>query len=302
MTEFTIRESAVEDVPEFARIRAVVFPWQGASVANQVNWFRNAAPAAKALRLCAEVDGRIVGFGNCGLNVTTSQVGACDVGVAVLPEFRGRGIGGALLDRFEEHLRSVGGLRARGSSDDTSLDWVKKRGYELGASERYSVVDPRVLPPLPATPDGVTVVPLAEITPEEAHRLDTAAFADEPGDVPYDGMPFEDFMARIWNSPDLDKHVSVVAIVDGMAVSSVLLDVNRETGWSISSGTGTLPAYRGRGIAKLLKSVSLRRAAEAGVTAAYTSNDYSNAPMLAINDWLGYRVTDTQWACLKDLA
>ncbi|GIG57918.1 N-acetyltransferase [Longispora fulva] len=303
MTEFTIRESTVEDVPEFARVRAIVTPWQGASVATQVNWFRNASPAAKALRLCAEVDGRIAGFGNCGLNVTTSQVGACDVGVMVVPEFRGRGIGGALLDRFEAHLRSVGGLRARGGvAEGPGLDWVKARGYELGASERFSVVDPQVLPPLPATPDGVTVVSLAEITPEAAHELDTAAFADEPGDVPYDGMSFTDFMTRVWNGPDLDKYVSVVAIVDGMAVSSVLLDVNRETGWSMSGGTGTLPAYRGRGIAKLLKSVSLRRAAEVGVTAAYTSNDYSNAPMLAINDWLGYRVTDTQWACLKDLA
>ena len=52
--------------------------------------------------------------------------------------------------------------------------------------------------------------------------------------------------------------------------------------------TSTLPEFRGRGLAKLVKAAALRRAAEAGIEAAYTANYDGNTPMLAVNDWLGY--------------
>ena len=42
-----------------------------------------------------------------------------------------------------------------------------------------------------------------------------------------------------------------------------------------------------------------RRAAAAGITAAYTSNDAVNAPMLAVNTWLGYQPTATERSFTK---
>jgi len=65
--------------------------------------------------------------------------------------------------------------------------------------------------------------------------------------------------------------------------------------------TGTIPAHRGRGLAKLVKSVALRRAAQAGVSGAFTSNDDENGPMLAVNNWLGYRRVQTQFGLLPSL-
>jgi GNAT superfamily N-acetyltransferase len=53
--------------------------------------------------------------------------------------------------------------------------------------------------------------------------------------------------------------------------------------------TGTLPEYRGRGLALAVKLASLRWAAARGVTRVFTSNDETNAPMLAVNRRLGYR-------------
>ncbi len=43
-----------------------------------------------------------------------------------------------------------------------------------------------------------------------------------------------------------------------------------------------------------------RRAAASGVTVAYTGNDEANAPMLAINERLGYRPVAAQWSCLRE--
>jgi RimJ/RimL family protein N-acetyltransferase len=52
--------------------------------------------------------------------------------------------------------------------------------------------------------------------------------------------------------------------------------------------TCTDPEYRGRGIARAVKLQSLAQAVELGVSAVYTGNDAENAPMLHINEKLGY--------------
>jgi RimJ/RimL family protein N-acetyltransferase len=48
--------------------------------------------------------------------------------------------------------------------------------------------------------------------------------------------------------------------------------------------------HRGRGIARAVKLQTLAQAFELGVTAVYTDNDSENAPMLHINETLGYQL------------
>lgn len=55
--------------------------------------------------------------------------------------------------------------------------------------------------------------------------------------------------------------------------------------------TGTLREFRRRGLARLVKLATIRWAAEHGITAIYTGNDTENAPMLALNDSLGFHPT-----------
>jgi GNAT superfamily N-acetyltransferase len=68
-----------------------------------------------------------------------------------------------------------------------------------------------------------------------------------------------------------------------------MIRVDRPSGRAHNNLTGTLRAYRSRGLATVLKSHSLHRAAALGVTIAVTDNDETNAPMLAVNAKLGYR-------------
>lgn len=53
--------------------------------------------------------------------------------------------------------------------------------------------------------------------------------------------------------------------------------------------TASLPGYRGRGIARAVKMETLGQAVELGVERVRTDNDSENAPMLHINETLGYR-------------
>lgn len=71
--------------------------------------------------------------------------------------------------------------------------------------------------------------------------------------------------------------------------------------------TGIDPAHRGLGLAKWAKAAMLARVRDErpGVTIVRTGNAFSNAPMLAINDALGFRVTEvrTEWqADVDDLS
>ena len=80
-----------------------------------------------------------------------------------------------------------------------------------------------------------------------------------------------------------------MAYVDGRLAALTMLRVDRPSGRAQNNLTATRREYRGRGLARLLKSHSLHRAAEAGATRAITDNDETNAPMLAVNTALGYR-------------
>jgi len=53
--------------------------------------------------------------------------------------------------------------------------------------------------------------------------------------------------------------------------------------------TGVLREARGRGVARLLKLETLVQAADNGVEAVETDNDSENAPILHLNEELGYR-------------
>ncbi|GIH09304.1 N-acetyltransferase [Rhizocola hellebori] len=297
----SIREATLDDLPAFDLIRQASYSWHYATLAAQRNWATAIPPEARILQLAAEVDGVVVGLGLAALNVTTSEPGVGFATCTVHPRFRRRGIGSALYERLDAHLGTLELRRAQGYALDRPdiVAWAQARGWTSGASARYSAVGLDGLPPIPPTPAGANLVSLSALTPEAVYELDTRAAADEPGDVSHNGMPYDLWLSRLWNSPDLNHEMSQVAVVDGVPVAHTLIEANLHTGRCWSGGTATLPAYRGRGLAKVLKSVALRKAAAAGITTAVTANDYTNAAMLAVNDWLGYKVIDSQRSMLK---
>ena len=93
----------------------------------------------------------------------------------------------------------------------------------------------------------------------------------------------------------------MVVLVGGEAVTATMLITERASGRGENNGTGTLPEHRGRGLALLAKQASLVRAAELGCTTVYTRNDAINAPMLAINRRLGYRLNSLEYTWGKTL-
>jgi RimJ/RimL family protein N-acetyltransferase len=64
--------------------------------------------------------------------------------------------------------------------------------------------------------------------------------------------------------------------------------------------TGTRADLRRRGLARLAKLATIAWAREHGFAAIQTSTDGENAPMLALNESLGYRPVSTETQYLLD--
>ena len=133
------------------------------------------------------------------------------------------------------------------------------------------------------------------------HVVFRECVADEPGDVVVAPVPFDNWLLLNWARPDFDAGLTAVALVDGaVAAYSVAQVDGSDRYWS--GMTGVRRAFRGRGLARLVKAESLRRARAAGYRRAFTGNDADNGPMLAVNARLGYRPVGTQWCHAKRLA
>lgn len=302
----SLRTATLDDALAYDSVRRAVLPHHIATAASVRHHWETMPKGARQLVLLAEIDGEVVGAGRAHLNTWTSEEGAANALVMVHPDHRGRGVGANLYDSLEWHLRDVGARRVEGWStdDEASGAWCRNRGYERTHEIRFSRLDLSDLdrlPPVPAMPDGVTVRSFSEAGPEAAHALDAETTLDEPGDMTYDSIGYDGWLTEVWNNPLTDRDASTVVLVDGEPAAYTLIAADRDAGRAWSGGTGTLRRYRGRGLAKIAKSVALRRAAASGITEALTSNDEVNAPMLAINEWLGYRPCGRQWSHIKTL-
>jgi len=240
----------------------------------------------------AEQDHRIVAWGNAGLNVWTSARGHSKIALFVHPDHRRSGIGGTLAGCLHDHLHGAGAQRIQVFAQQDSVGFALGHGYAVTRTLHYAGVRLDALPPAPSAPEGIALRPYTELDPQAIYVAEMLAAADEPGDAPLDAMDYEQWLTDFWNDPAIDRNLSVAAVSGEEVLSFTIVGTDGDRIWSAFSGT--IPLQRGRGLSKLVKSASLHRAHSNGVVSAYTSNDDRNGPMLAVNNWLGYRRVATE--------
>jgi len=233
----------------------------------------------------AEHRGKLLGAARAG------RMGRAWVGVA--HDCRRRGIGTALLEVAERHLRGATQRYATGwTDDDAGASFCAARGYRPTRRKHVAVLRlDEVDTPPPNPPQEVELHPLAELGDrvEELYDVAMAAYADEPADIPVARAPLEEWVRDDLGVPDLSSDGSVFATVEGEIAAFSLVTVDG-SGRAENEFTGTGPAFRQRGLAMLCKLAVIDWARRHGVREIWTGNDAENAPMLAINHRLGYRV------------
>jgi GNAT superfamily N-acetyltransferase len=264
-----------------------VFP---AGTTTTESWLQQQAsiPArARHAEWVAIVDGTVAARAEAGLK-WFSETGSAFVGVSVHPAFRRRGIGGNLWDIVQQHIETLAPTRVFTMFTETpeGVEFAHARGFVEVRAETLSCVDPRAVDE--GDSGSTRLVSFRDVSAKEVYDIDMITTADVPMTEAVTDLPFDEWLDTLWRRPTITLDGSFAAIEDDRVVCITMLAANIERGRAFNEYTATLREYRRRGLAEKVKRASLRWAAENGIRAVWTTNDETNAAMLAINRRLGY--------------
>jgi RimJ/RimL family protein N-acetyltransferase len=107
---------------------------------------------------------------------------------------------------------------------------------------------------------------------------------DVPSQEDWTAPTREEFLASDVRRPG---SIVTVALGDGEVVGYATLTVHEGAG--THAFTAVKRAWRGRGIARALKVAQIRWAKDHGLSRLMATNEVRNAPMIRVNESLGYR-------------
>lgn len=287
MLDAVIREGRESDFEAAAALQNSLAPFRVGSARDLLHRFRTEPEAARRRYWAACVDELLVGWATVVIDYRTAASSGF-LSVWVAEEHRRRGLGSRLYTACAEYLAGlkVERIRTRSEADTGSRAFVLARGFRQTQTTLASGVRPGLVE-APEPPPGVELVPLGSLDSELVFALDREVSQDVPNEE-LDALELEQWRDDHWRHPDMDLDASTAALVDGRPVSYAFLSVAPD-GRAVSDMTGTQPAYRGRGLAELVKRSTLAKAAERGVSMVFSYNDSTNAAILKVNEQLGYR-------------
>lgn len=222
------------------------------------------------------------------------------------PKLSSRGWLDEIFAVVERDAREIGAAVLTTNVRETAaelLEALLSRGYIEAGRQRYWELDlrrhrERLLALAKEAIDraeeqGLRLSTLAEGRPgpeldDELHALYEETRQDMPSGVPWLGLSPQLF--REWlNDPHKRRDRFWIARAEGaLAGMSVLAYPAAEGAMVSTAWTGIARSFRGRGLARPLKLATLAQAIELGVTRVRTDNDSTNAPILHLNEALGY--------------
>jgi len=221
----------------------------------------------------------------------------------------------ALLAAMEERVVRDGALMLRtwaNEDDPTRIATVLARGYaEDRRSRRWELdlvanrdrvlamtVDSRAR----MLAEGVRIGTLADDGDagviEKIWRLSEEAGDDVPTTVPRVPEAMASYVRWV-NAPEIHRSRFWIARVGDEVVGLSVLGYPPVRGIVNTEWTATARSVRGRGVARALKCETLAQATALGVDRVRTGNDAANAPILHINETMGYRLIAGSISYLK---
>ncbi|HUT99057.1 MAG TPA: GNAT family N-acetyltransferase [bacterium] len=273
-----------------------------ASLSNARHGEDNIPPERLLMRFIGEQDGRLMASVSISGGFF-AEPGTFRVGCFVHPDYRGRGHGRTLWNLLESQLAFLAWkkLMAQTWADrEAALAMLGRRGFAVAHEDLFLRLElARYKRPEDYSErlrrvelQGIVIRLYAEINDNDKERRLWRIFedseADVPHAVPYRKQDFEEWK-KAFAGPPMDTDTYVVAL-DGeefVGVTGLMLPGGPDAP-AMPLITGTVPEYRGRGIATALKYAAMELYEKRGVPALVTGNARENAAMLAINKKLGF--------------
>jgi GNAT superfamily N-acetyltransferase len=215
--------------------------------------------------------------------------------VQVRPEWGSQGVGTHLLLTAAGAFPGSSRVLAVADGGPISLSFAVRNGFLPESEQRLAMVDPRSVARVGVPGSDLRAVTL-EALPDLRMLLETHNLAT-PDDPRQRRLTMYQLRSEWWDRPGNAPELSWGLLAAGRtgpilaAFTSVHVDLARGRAWSRM--TATHPAYRRRGLAQWVKRRTLSSLADAGVTQAWAPIPHDNAPMLAVNEALGYEEAAT---------
>lgn len=249
--------------------------------------------------------GRIAGVGQV-IYSTTNDPESFRIRVVVDPANRRQGLGSLICEEAQRYILALGGRRISTFVWDHCTEGVRfaeRHGYIHNGASYISVLDVAgfdearfagVIEHVQA--QGITFTTLANFGDTEEARRKCFETNNRTMTPAFDGAgshtwpSFEVFTQRVCESSWYRADGQIVAIDQAtgewIGLGSIGIETDGVT--ALNAFTGVDPCYRGRDIALALKLLGVRCARRHGCATLRANNATLNAPMLAINNKMGY--------------
>ncbi|HKV88991.1 MAG TPA: GNAT family N-acetyltransferase [Candidatus Dormibacteraeota bacterium] len=306
MRGVTYREATLDDAELATDLMTATYPALGHDpVITRLRW-QNLREGFAAGRFIAELHRSPVAF-LAWLHGPWDEVPDrhCEVEVWLDRAEMDRTVLRSMWSWLEPHALAEGSqvLLAYAAEDETeALEVLADLGYKKERVERVWELDLRVhgsrlIEEAAAASAAMSALEVRLITladwddpdrESRLHQLDARTRQDVPHSLTIVPETLSDFRKRM-RSPDRPYDRFWVALRGSELVAMSYLRFPPVRGPVWTGFTCTHPDHRGRGIARAVKLQTLAQAARLGVPTVQTDNDSENAPMLRINEKLGYR-------------
>lgn len=228
--------------------------------------------------------------------------------VTVAQEYRGQGLGRRLgaqvhewvdnlqlrwleVPLFERHLRLARPLLNAGKFIE--LERYQESVQEPSTVQLAGLEELRVR----LAQSGIETAAFPQVDSPAARRDLYRCAMEIEHDMPREPLvewrdpPYENWERKVFQRPGSSSD-SIFVARDGEEIVGLSYLVMRDTGDAEVGDTGVLRTHRRRGIARVLKLMATRWAAQHRIPRVHTDNRTDNAGMLALNTELGFRPGD----------
>lgn len=299
-----LRPYTQEDLPQLRNLveRARCWPPSAAPTEEdmQTRWRRRGVVPQADINVLPGSNGELVAFSQSARH--SHGVPRLGFEIAVSPDYRCGGIGGALCDLVEARARAMAISHitspvyvAPGEVRLECAGFLERRGFRIESSYWQMRVDNLAVAPPPRWPEGIVCRRFG------THERDAERWAKLIRECFNEQATAEGIAAQLSEegvSPE--GYFFAVDSRTGVEVGTSRSRIDRVSGEQLGYiGTvGVLPAYRGRGIAQSLIRQTLRYLGGCGVSSATLFVENQNTAARKLYDKMGWRQvyrTDHYW-------
>ena len=265
-------------------------------------------------RYAAVLDDEVIGYG-VFFKAAVDTISRFGIWIFMDDQHKNQGYGGQFYDYvMQETLKHNAKIFKSNCADNdpVSLAFAEKRGFKIRRHTYDSLLDLTTFEPESfmdvveaVKAQGIRFTSLAgEGNTESAQRklfeLNAATANDNPSTEGNYKQTFENFQAKIVNADWFRADGQLLAVDGDKYVGLGAIGFETDEKLAFNAFTGVDKDYRGRKIAQALKVLGAQYAKSKAAEKLETNNDSENAPMLAVNDKLGYVRQPGSYWLVKD--